>query len=626
MLLTLLPPPSYPIPDTLQTHTLRPPSLPRGVKIPAPYIRAKRSLQDVGIVMPANLCADRAVWWSLAIEEVTWDLESETVEVRFVDGSEERWELDPAIKSSGFVEDSEEEDTPDEAEMDVDVSASSSDASGSPATTGGKGKSPEPRRSSTSVVERLRTLCIQLRDAYEDIGLGAIPINDEQDYLRLLHMAADPSVRAPAEWTNQSLFDFHMRGSSDDECAIETDDSDDEVLVSARVARATTPGLEVDEAGDIHVGPAPTSSPSKKSPTFRGQFKSRRRPLSLDPVASTSTSLPTQPPAPHDYLSFVALLSTVRHTLLDLFSSKIIPKLKERLDTPTYALWAVGNAARWCRRQAILTGGEVARDMMQLLDDDGVTFDASDDDDEDDELEEGEDEDEWALRRGAGGSSPESAGGRRERRLRRNVMYDVMDDYALRMWCEKAQVRAHGMSEDDELQGWSFDRGDDLIASVGAPKFVDGVQPWEVSKPYPTLVGFQPASRIGTQSKKKVTLESLAAALDSSPTKSTLPPTNGDSSAARADALRDLYFGGPGTDASPPLTDCDDDDYFEPGSAQAPEFFCPEDTLGEAFLPPKLPRTLVDAEPFLPLGRDMAKMRERVHEGLNEIAGVSVLR
>lgn len=640
MRLTLIPPPSYPIPDTLQTHILRPPTLPKEVKTPGPYLRAKRTLGDVGLSLPSLLCADRTLWWSLAVEEVTWDLETEIVEVRFVDGTEERWDLDPeaVFRSSGFVKDSDEKDS----KMDLDDEAIERAFQAATASitidVKGKGKSPSPpppaaRRSASSIQSRLHSLCVQLRDGYEDLALGSIPIADEHDYLHLLDMAADPSARTPPEWSNQSLFQFHMKGSSDDEWDLGdmSDGSEDEPLVSPRKARGRSSSPELGEEKDdkekkkavfdkdIDI----TTSPKKKNHQ-KGQLKSRRRPASLAPVASSSNS--PLPSARHDYLSFVSLLSTTRRTLLDLFSSSIIPSLKDRLDTPTYALWAVSNATRWCRREAILKGGEVVGDLLRLLHDDGESFDMTDEEEED-ELDGKSDEEEWALRRGFP-SSQESAGTRRERKLKRNPLYDLRDDYKLKLWCEKAQARARGveMEEDNDLAGWSVDRGDDLLSSVGAPRFTHEVQPWEVSKPYPSL-GLS-TSRI--KGKKSLDLVALAAEL-SSPTKSKsksksnqpLPPPPSTTSTSM---MHSLYFSHPSTDASPPLTDCSDDEYFEPGSLHGPAFFCPEDVLSEGFLPPKLPKALVNPSPAVPLGREMGMMREKVHQQLNEIAGVSEIQ
>ncbi|ORY92731.1 hypothetical protein BCR35DRAFT_7159 [Leucosporidium creatinivorum] len=253
------------------------------------------------------------------------------------------------------------------------------------------------------------------------------------------------------------------------------------------------------------------------------------------------------------------------------------------------------------------------------------------DDEDEDELDEDEtgEEDEWTLRRGFP-SSPESAGARRERKLKRNVLYELRDDYELKMWCEKAQARARGveMDDDNDLAGWSVDRGDDLLSSVGAPRFTHDIQPWEVSKPYPAL-GFSTPKMKG---KKKLDLIALGAELDRSPTKANLPlppppsATTTNNISAHTSMMHTLYFSHPSTDASPPLTDCSDDEYFEPGSLHGPAFFCPEDVLSEGFLPPRLPKALVNPHPAVPLGREMGVMREKVHKQLNEIAGVSSAR
>lgn len=99
MLLTLRPPESYTVPDTLQTHHIDPPSLPQDIRAPAPYINLRRALQNVGIAIPSILCADRTLWWSFAVGQVTWDLGLDQVEVRFTDGTVERWNIDPDARS-----------------------------------------------------------------------------------------------------------------------------------------------------------------------------------------------------------------------------------------------------------------------------------------------------------------------------------------------------------------------------------------------------------------------------------------------------------------------------------------------------------------------------------------------
>lgn len=610
MLLTLVPPPSCVIPEELQTHRLRPPpSLPPRLKTPQLYLRAKRTLHDVGIQMPHHLCADRALWWSIAVSEVTWDLESDSVEVRFVDGNEERWELDPMPKSSPLV--------PDDSDMEVDeheqqqIKMEVDTAECQQASASDKGKRPESRRSSTSISDRLRELCAQLRNALEDVGLGLRHTDVRDEYEHLLQMAADPTERPLKQWSapQQSDFDWAMAGSSSDPEDEDWDLEEDAPIVSQRRLREDGPAIDAEDsqAAKAH----PVTSPSKRSSKFAGQLKSRRR----LPFASTSTG--DQPSSLHDYLSLVNILTTIRQTLLDLFSASVIHELKQRIEAPTYPLWAAESASRWCRDQAILKGAEVAQQILALLDDDGYTFDTSDL--EEDELLDSEtDEDEWALRHGAGGSSPRSPAGAIEARLRKNPMFEMRDDYALKTWCVMAQGRARNMGREGPLEDgedgseqWAAGSGLIFSHSIGGPQFTEPIQPWEVSKPYPTSPYQTP--------QKRRTLESIAAAELGSPTKSTSP---------RGQHIRASYHGNGGSSFSrinsPSLSDSDDEnDFLDPSLAISGRTFSTEDPLDEELLPPRLPRALVTRRGASDLPPDMAEMRELIHTGLNEIAGVS---
>lgn len=93
MRLTLVPPSSLLIPEALQSHDVAPPRLPKNVRAPQVYTVVRRSLYSLGIEMPSLMCADRTVWWSLAVDEVVWDCDTEMVEVTFTDGSIEQWAM-----------------------------------------------------------------------------------------------------------------------------------------------------------------------------------------------------------------------------------------------------------------------------------------------------------------------------------------------------------------------------------------------------------------------------------------------------------------------------------------------------------------------------------------------------
>lgn len=99
MLLTLKPPEPYNVPSTLQTHPFPLPSLQPEVRAPASFIAMRRALFRLGIEIPSVLCADRTFWWTFAVGQVTWDLDVEQVEVKFADGTVERWNLDTNVCS-----------------------------------------------------------------------------------------------------------------------------------------------------------------------------------------------------------------------------------------------------------------------------------------------------------------------------------------------------------------------------------------------------------------------------------------------------------------------------------------------------------------------------------------------
>lgn len=79
MHLTLVPPPSYPIPKTLQSHDIPPPSGQAFLKLPKVglYMRERRALELLGLpVIRQILTLDRTMWWSHIVDEVFWNLEN----------------------------------------------------------------------------------------------------------------------------------------------------------------------------------------------------------------------------------------------------------------------------------------------------------------------------------------------------------------------------------------------------------------------------------------------------------------------------------------------------------------------------------------------------------------------
>lgn len=297
MKLTLVPPRSYPVPPSLQSHTLDsplrtfPPRTPQSIA----YRRGISALHSLGISTCSTLAHDKAAWWAAAVSEVTWDLDADTLVVEMVDGSLETWtfyERGIVGLSDEFVD-----------EMDEDELASSQPQPAS-----------QPQARDADGHDRLRALCVELRSAYEDVGTPSPDVlvagssterlcaGSEFDFTPLTELAADPSLKFPWEWSNLSSRRdwFH--------------DEPGEPSLRRSKRRKSTGGLRLPRQGA----------------EAKGQLTDHRRPARADigvklgePDKSTDCR--------HDFLSLVALLTETRQTLLDVFSKSVICALKERL-------------------------------------------------------------------------------------------------------------------------------------------------------------------------------------------------------------------------------------------------------------------------------------------------------
>lgn len=518
MLLTLVPPTSYPIPLPLQTHTLTPPFRVSSFKHrdPAAYTRARKALNDLGLSLPSSYCADRALWWSLAVEEVTWDLDAEMVEVRFSDGSEERWEMSHDFgadddegrgreepKSAEFVEESqdEEEVTPMEVEDDDNARRQRS-AAPPPAAP------PRPRPPSRASVlhARLLDLSKQLRSGYEDLSMGSVnpssgfEVNSDANLENLVDLAANPSIDLPSEWRA----DGFESAEEEQESVTDEEKDDEEVAEQLRLRRkAISPEL---------VAPSPSPSPPTGSRTatatpartivtrsvaardkYTGKFPLQRRARSLAELYRDNDVTPPPFSPTIDLYSFVHLLEQTRTTLIDGYSSLIIPTLRTRLNAPTYSIWAVRGAIGWCRREATRRAAQAAKHILSLLDDDGETFDVTDDEQDDGSSEvedsELEDESEWGSTtiRGKGEKSEQRLERNRERRWEKNVLWwDSGFDAGLRTWCERALDKARELGEEVELWGVARLKKDANLADRVV--WTKKIEPWEVSQTFIVFV------------------------------------------------------------------------------------------------------------------------------------------
>ncbi|BGP24531.1 hypothetical protein Rt10032_c03g1352 [Rhodotorula toruloides] len=579
MRLTLVPPSACPIPPLLQTHVLDPPTLlpPRSLRTPPAWIKAKKALSEVGLQLPNYLAADRALWWLVAVNEVEWNLEEEEVVVNFIDGAEERWELDGGRSlSNELVVDSEVEDG---------VAASAPTPNEPHA---------ESRWSPQNVLTRLREFSHELRSAYEDLGTAsardplAPDISSESDYLLLMQLAAEPAKQVPFEWSDaQTLYEYAMEGLIDEDEL----DADEEVAQK----RGSS-------SGPSQPGSDGVDGPSRDS---HGKLHSRLRPTRTKAVTSGQSDAVRQP---HDHLSTINLLSTIRTFLLNLFAQTIIPRLQQTMP-PTYSLWVADTTIVWCRREAVKKGAYVADLILELLDDDGDAFDAAQDDDE--SMDDIFIDDDAALLYGKARVVQEQAEDEaKHERLATNPLRSMMDDFALRRWCESALDRHRAM---DDLES------DEVL---GKPLWIKPVAPWDVSKPADGEASDLEECSGGMYFSVSSGSTSPRRFASTYPSPPTSPPLVDD-----IPVLPRPHFRSFSTSTDPDATDEEDatsDFDFLPASTSAhqyrPEFFRPEDLVGEQFLPPRLPKELLIATGER--GPEMEVQRRSIVELLNEIAGL----
>ncbi|KAM0755683.1 hypothetical protein T439DRAFT_320390 [Meredithblackwellia eburnea MCA 4105] len=294
---------------------------------------------------------------------------------------------------------------------------------------------------------------------------------------------------------------------------------------------------------------------------------------------------------------------------MNTFSRQLIPALKKRIP-PTYSIWAANNFEKSCLSDAIRKSAEVARTFEALLADSGDVFDSSgeEDDDEDeliwsdDDIEDevhnilpssddflGEEPDEvdkelgWLL-----DSSQESADTSRAKRLKRNVLFEMMDDLPLRTWCEMAKDKEKDLEQ----------VGDDVPG--GLAMFTDvPISPWPVHKPFTAA----DAASLKSMAKKsqKVKLRAGVGLV--------IHVHNSDSGSSD-DAEHAPYSDDSTSSAvTSPTT-------FRNSST----YFYPEDPIGENLVPFRLPNSLLNPSS----SSTMEKMRLHAIVALNQVAGLQL--
>ncbi|GAA6015108.1 hypothetical protein JCM11491_001666 [Sporobolomyces phaffii] len=592
MQLILKPSSDHPVPSAFHTHSLSPPKLPRArnLKVPAPYTKAKQSLNDLGLYVPSYLTADTALWWQFAIEHVEWNLETREVVVTLTDETEERWSLSQSRSSTILVDQEDEEDEVGEAGKEA------AQAQSPPSTF-------KSRWSPDAVLARLLSLSIELRSAYEDITTSAYVdpsaprLATDQDFHVLMSLAADPSLEIPLEWTRNQTPDSYFM----DEELIDTGyDTDGDSGGTAE--------------GDSGVEPR------------QGQFKSRRRPLRIDNSheVAPSPSIPAFRRRSHDYLSLIDLLSQIRIYLLELLPATIYPRLKELL-SPTYALWMADSAISWCRRHAIEQGCEVGIIILELLEDEpeaildggnlASVYEDSQDSSEEIDSEQGEES--WGIEIRDGArfrdekDSQWDAYVRMDKKRSDNPLDSMRDDFQLRCWAEDAIERQRAV----EREQWP--------KKLAAPRWMTAPEPWEVSIPIDTEDDSSEFDEpFLTSSSKKCRPQPSRprpglASHANHPLASPPRAPQDDPFVSMPD--RQLTLSSSPTSSSSEL-EPQSDPSSEPDATTYSDFFYPEDYLGEEFLPPKLPKAVVTASSSR--GKDMERARVLLHAKLNEIAGL----
>lgn len=538
------------------------------------------------------LTLDKTMWLSHIVDEVVWNLETDQVRVEFVDGSCETWEFEEESRKEVGAKGANSQGVNLVSENGgssfINVSGSTSEQLG--AETSGNGK--EMVQSAT-MRKRLATLSIELRSAFEDIGQSSVSISSEEEYELIMELSAKPSNPLPDRWIPSPalLVDRGARAVPNVDTSTFTENKPDALGESLAQFLDADPEPPEDQA----------------SFSLRGQLHSRLRASFLEPgpIPRLQTTTTTSPDV---ILSFIGAVSNIRRYLVELFSSFIIPSLRNRIPK-TYALWAARNAREFCRREAVKRGALIAKMFLELVDDDGNGFDSSSDEEEEDDIEaekfsdaSGE-EDEESIREGYKWWSAQTKSNKESRRnirAAKNILFEMKDDLPLRIWSEQALVRA-GLVETAETEMMNVGLG------VGKTAWLANIQPWEVTRPCrgPRILGALAAPRSST---------TAGTSSPPTPTSTKGPPK----SPTRKTRGSTLFL--ECTDEE--TTDDDADVVTRALRAQIPTatYFYPQDLFEESLMPARLPTTLLTSSNAE--GKIMEGMRQKIKLVLDEIAGL----
>lgn len=407
MLLNLIPPHPLALPEILQSHQLSPPtwsSRKAGPRQPFAYTRIKRALEKLKIRAPSILVADLALWRTVAVEQVTFDLDNGEILVIFIDGTSESFSLDI----------DEEQDLSQEYVLETEDEESQKERVR-------KKREDKSRFGKLSLFATLQKMSMELRDAWEDVSIlsdDAGPlVSTRDDFETLIGLAATPSIKIPRRWRHRS--------SPEEEMKVDSDDQDESNRKFEEIAKLNS---------QLSTRSVASSVPPPDLQKYSGQFLSRRR---ANSTSNPSNAVPTSTPSssyespsalkpPYDVESFLDLLESTRHALVDIWSREVIPLLKERIP-PNFSLFTATNASKWCKMKAINERAKLAKLLGELAVDQGNIIDATDSEAEDSSIDESDSEldedmvDQHHLRRKAKAD-------REAVRWSKNLLFTLRDD------------------------------------------------------------------------------------------------------------------------------------------------------------------------------------------------------
>ena len=498
------------------------------------------------------------------MQEITFDLDACEILVVFIDNTSESFPLEfdesPEI-SQEYVIETDDEESQKERMRKKSVEKS--------------------RYGKVTLFARLQELAGELRDAWEDVSIlsdenGPL-VSTKQDFDTLMKLSANPSKEIPRRWKRQIV-----SVDANERMEVDTDEQDEG---SWELEKLATQNSQLSTRSAT--SPPPLPDPRK----YSGQLVPRRRDNSTSlanaiPSTSSPSSSYESPNAlkpTHDVESFLQLLETTRHSLVDLWSNEVLPLLKER-SPPNFSLFITTNASKWCKMKAVVERAKLAKMLTELAVDEGNVIDATDSEAEDSSFDESDSEldedmvDQHHLRKMAKDD-------RESTRWSKNLLFTMRDDYDLLKWCAEAESSAREMDYD------------------GPDRAPFTINPWPIERSYVDKP--PPLARSTRSNSSAIRIISSSASTSSLARKSSArvltPPTS-----PLAEATDD--------DCS---TDEDDALHF----LETDDFIYPPDPLGYKFLPDRLPHSFSTRADDSDLGPEMKLIKIKVLASMAMING-----